>query len=62
MIVVVTGASAGVGRATARQFARWGCDVATIARNRERLEAAAERIEAGLGIAIAVLPGRVRLR
>jgi short-subunit dehydrogenase len=41
MIAVVTGASAGVGRATAREFAARGCDVAIIARNAARLEAAA---------------------
>ena len=45
-IVVITGASAGVGRATAREFAAHGCDVALIARNRERLEAAARECRA----------------
>ena len=34
-IVVITGASAGVGRATAREFASHGCHVALLARNRE---------------------------
>ena len=48
-IVVITGASAGVGRATAREFARRGCDVALIARNRQRLdEAVAELRETGV--------------
>lgn len=41
MIVVITGASAGVGRATARAFARRGDDVALLARNVDGLEAAA---------------------
>jgi short-subunit dehydrogenase len=43
-IAVVTGASAGVGRATAAEFARNGWDVALIARNQDRLERAAEEI------------------
>ncbi len=44
MIVVVTGASAGVGRATALEFARQGCHVAILARNAARLGAAGEEI------------------
>jgi NADP-dependent 3-hydroxy acid dehydrogenase YdfG len=44
VIVVVTGASAGVGRATALEFARHGWDVALIARNAARLEAAATEV------------------
>ncbi|MGH9524969.1 MAG: SDR family oxidoreductase [Terriglobales bacterium] len=45
-IVVVTGASAGVGRATVREFAAHGYDVALLARHRGRLEAAAEECRA----------------
>ena len=45
-IAVVTGASAGVGRATARRLAEDGCDVALIARGQEGLEAARAEIEA----------------
>jgi short-subunit dehydrogenase len=45
-VVAVTGASAGVGRATARAFAREGADVGLIARGRERLEAAKREVEA----------------
>lgn len=53
--VVVTGGSAGVGRATARAFARLGWNVALIARGRERLEAArAEMTEAGAAGVLAI--------
>src|ERR687885_2193083 len=45
-VVVVTGASAGVGRATARLFASTGYDVALVARGRAGLEAAAKEVEA----------------
>ena len=41
-VVVVTGASAGVGRATVRAFAHAGASVGLIARDHEGLEAAAE--------------------
>jgi NADP-dependent 3-hydroxy acid dehydrogenase YdfG len=44
VIVVITGASAGIGRATAREFAARGWDVAVLARNAARLEAAADEI------------------
>ena len=44
--VVVTGASAGNGRAIARAFADAGCDVGLLARDPERLSAAAIEIEA----------------
>jgi NAD(P)-dependent dehydrogenase (short-subunit alcohol dehydrogenase family) len=47
--VVITGASAGIGRATARAFARAGARVALIARGRERLDAARREIEADGG-------------
>ena len=40
--VAITGAGAGVGRATAREFARRGCDVALLSRGKERLSNAAE--------------------
>lgn len=43
-VIVVTGGSAGVGRATAREFARHGCDVALIARDQARLDRAAEEL------------------
>jgi NAD(P)-dependent dehydrogenase (short-subunit alcohol dehydrogenase family) len=43
-VVVVTGASAGVGRAAVRAFARGGADVALLARGRDGLEAAARDV------------------
>jgi NAD(P)-dependent dehydrogenase (short-subunit alcohol dehydrogenase family) len=45
-VVAVTGASAGIGRETALEFAREGARVAIGARRRDRLEALAEAIQA----------------
>src|SRR4051794_21524204 len=44
MVVVITGSSAGVGRATAREFARRGDAIALLARNEDGLEAAAREV------------------
>jgi short-subunit dehydrogenase len=44
-VVVVTGASAGVGRATVRAFAREGASVGVIARGEERLESTRQELE-----------------
>ncbi len=52
--VVISGASAGVGRATARAFAERGCNVGLLARDAERLQAAAGEVEARGGRACAV--------
>lgn len=57
-VVVITGASAGVGRATARAFAREGARLGLIARNREALEAARREAEAA-GTRALVLPADV---
>jgi short-subunit dehydrogenase len=54
-VVVVTGASAGLGRAIALEFARHGARVGLVARGRERLEAAKREVEAAGGEGL-VLP------
>ena len=54
-VIAVTGASAGVGRATVQRFARQGARLGLIARGRERLEAAAAEVKA-LGGEALVLP------
>lgn len=53
-VVVITGASAGVGRAVARIFGEQGASVALIARGRDGLEAAKREIEEQGGRAIAI--------
>ena len=53
-VVVVTGASAGVGRAVTRAFARRGDTVALIARDPERLEAARAEAQAAGARALAL--------
>ena len=53
--IAVTGASAGVGRATVERFARSGARIGLIARERNRLEAAAADVER-LGGEALVLP------
>lgn len=54
-VVVVTGASAGVGRATVRAFAKRGAHIGLIARGRDGLVAAQREVEAEGGRAL-VLP------
>jgi short-subunit dehydrogenase len=51
-VVVITGASAGVGRATARAFAARGARIGLVARNREALENAKREVEARGGEAV----------
>jgi NAD(P)-dependent dehydrogenase (short-subunit alcohol dehydrogenase family)/uncharacterized membrane protein len=53
-VVVVTGASAGVGRATAIAFAKQGCDVAVLARGRDGLEGARRDVESAGGRALPI--------
>ena len=57
-VVVITGASAGIGRATAREMARRGAHVGLIARGAERLEAARREVQE-LGVRACVAPADV---
>lgn len=53
-VVVITGASAGIGRATVRRFAKEGYDVGLIARGEEGLRRAAEEVRELGGKAITI--------
>jgi NAD(P)-dependent dehydrogenase (short-subunit alcohol dehydrogenase family) len=53
-VAVITGGSAGVGRATALAFARRGWRVALLARGRDRLESARTQVEAAGGGALPI--------
>src|SRR5438876_12159313 len=53
-VVVITGGSAGIGRATARLLAARGARIGLIARGRDGLEAAGREIEALGGQAVVV--------
>lgn len=54
-VVVITGASAGIGRATARAFAARGARIGLIARNAEALENARKEVEARGGEAVVAI-------
>jgi NAD(P)-dependent dehydrogenase (short-subunit alcohol dehydrogenase family) len=54
--VVITGATAGVGRATARAFARRGDRIALVARSPEQLEATARELRSAGAAALLALP------
>jgi len=53
-VVVITGASAGVGRATARAFARRGAQIGLLARGEDGLEGARADVEREGGAALAI--------
>ena len=57
-VVVVTGASAGLGRAIAREFAKDGAHIGLVARGREGLEGARREVEE-LGGKALVIPAEV---
>lgn len=54
LVAVVTGASAGVGRATVREFARQGAHIGLVARSRDGLEGARREVEAAGGRALVI--------
>jgi NADP-dependent 3-hydroxy acid dehydrogenase YdfG len=53
-VAIVTGASSGIGDATARQLAEHGATVAVVARRKDRLDTLVSEIEADGGTALAV--------
>jgi short-subunit dehydrogenase len=55
-VAVVTGASAGVGRATVEEFARRGYDVALLAREPDRLKRVATELESRYGVRALAIP------
>ncbi len=54
-VVVITGGTAGIGRAAATRFAQEGCDVAVLARGEERLDETRKELEA-LGVRALAIP------
>ncbi len=61
-VVVITGASAGIGRATAVRFASEGAALVLAARSQERLQRLAERLEQRFGVDTLAVPCDVRQR
>lgn len=60
-VILITGASSGIGAATARLFGREGYRVALAARRSDRLESLVREIESGGGQALAVTADLTRL-
>ena len=61
-VVVITGASAGIGRATAVRFASEGAALVLAARSQERLQRLAERLEQRFAVETLAVPCDVRQR
>ena len=61
-VVVITGASAGIGRATAVRFASEGAALVLAARSLERLQRLAERLEQRFAVETLAVPCDVRQR
>jgi len=59
-VVLVTGASSGIGAATVRRVAADGADVALLARSEDRLQEIAEEVSAEFGVETHVVPADVR--
>ncbi len=55
-VVVITGAGAGVGRATVEEFARHGDSIALLSRDKERLDTAAREISKRYGVKALAIP------
>ena len=61
-LMLVTGASAGIGAALAREFAAHGWDLALTARRKDRLVDLAEEMKAKNGVDSLVIPADMHLK